>query len=89
MDEYKKQGGALGGEQEKSTFFPEGQPRSIRGHDVREHCDTDPADGPVGDTNTMNATNDRVGVDSHALPTTGSDRNGLNTHGGTDGPTAG
>lgn len=96
MEDFKKQGGALGGEKERTTHYSEGQPRSLNGHKVGEDCDTQDRipESTVKDTG-RNATNNGVGVDSRTTAANGSSTRtngseaGFNKHYGTDGAIAG
>ena len=69
MDDFKQQGGSLGGREERSDFF-KGEPRSFGGHTVDE--DRSPGAGTTNhagtDPRTMNATTDRIGSDNRTLP---------------------
>lgn len=77
MDDFKKQGGSLGGREEKSDFF-HGEPKSFGQHNVRDEdgYQAGTTNSSGSDNRTKEATTDRIGTDSHTQPSTGSDRYG-------------
>ena len=93
MDEFKKQGGALGGREERSDFF-KGEPRSFGGHDVRDDCGPEPSTTDSTHRN-QRTTHETPIADQHmgsssGLGSSGVDRDGYKPgatgqHVGTDG----
>lgn len=79
MEDFKKQGGALGGQQEKTTFFSEGQPRSLHGQKVSEYGREQ---GSTLGSNGINGSNDdaKSGLVSNGSRTTTT--NGSTAHNG-------
>lgn len=81
MDEFKKQGGTLGGREERHTRHEAGEPQSIGGHNVRD--DRRPVAGTTDhsgmDNRTKQATTERIGTDSRTNPSTGLDNYGSTT----------